>query len=231
MATKTAKSENTRSQVYEIAVRLFAERGFDQTSMRMIAKEAGIAAGGIYYHFSSKEALVFEYYKRSHEDHLNQVGDFLKSEKDFQKRLHKVVTDKILIAEPYKDMARALFRVAADPKSPLSPFSEESKELREESQALFEEIVFESNNKFHSDVKKELPAYLWLFQMGIILFWIYDTSPKSKRTFQLIDQTVPLIVEMNKLMLNPMSGFVRKPILQVLKRFNINEIQNPKKEV
>ena len=42
----------------------------------------------------------------------------------------------------------------------------------------------------------ELPGLLWLYQMGIVLFWVHDASPGSRRTYVLIDRTVPLIVRL-----------------------------------
>ena len=47
------------------ALELFAERGFHGTAMPDIAAKAGIAAGTIYRHFASKEALVNELYRRA----------------------------------------------------------------------------------------------------------------------------------------------------------------------
>lgn len=53
----TSKGERTRAEITEAAYHLFLEKGYHGTSMRQIAKEAGIALGGIYNHFSSKEEI------------------------------------------------------------------------------------------------------------------------------------------------------------------------------
>ena len=52
-----ARKESTRDEIIQAAYRLFLENGFHGTSMRSIAREAGIALGGIYNHFTSKEAI------------------------------------------------------------------------------------------------------------------------------------------------------------------------------
>jgi TetR/AcrR family transcriptional regulator, repressor of fatR-cypB operon len=54
-----------REEVLAAALALFAERGFHGTAMPEIAARAGLAAGTIYRHFASKEALVNEVYRRS----------------------------------------------------------------------------------------------------------------------------------------------------------------------
>jgi AcrR family transcriptional regulator len=47
-----------REQILETALGLFAERGFDATSTRQIAKEAGIAEGLIFHYFPTKASLL-----------------------------------------------------------------------------------------------------------------------------------------------------------------------------
>ena len=51
------RGEQTHLQIIQAASRLFIRQGYHGTSMRQVANEAGIALGGIYNHFSSKEAL------------------------------------------------------------------------------------------------------------------------------------------------------------------------------
>jgi len=52
-----SKGERTRLQIEDSAVELFMEQGYHATSMRQIAEHAGLALGGIYNHFASKEEL------------------------------------------------------------------------------------------------------------------------------------------------------------------------------
>lgn len=49
-----------RQQILDVAVRLFADKGFHASSISMIAKEAGISKGLMYNYFESKEALLQE---------------------------------------------------------------------------------------------------------------------------------------------------------------------------
>src|ERR1700683_4158912 len=59
--------ESTRERILASAARLFAENGFEGSSMPAIAKAAGITAGAIYKHFKSKGELLLEVVKRSFE--------------------------------------------------------------------------------------------------------------------------------------------------------------------
>ena len=51
------KGETTRLAIEDAAVNLFMEHGYHATSMRQISERAGLALGGIYNHFSSKEEI------------------------------------------------------------------------------------------------------------------------------------------------------------------------------
>jgi len=49
------------------------------------------------------------------------------------------------------------------------------------------------------DLAEHLPMLLWLYQMGLILFWIYDHSPGQKRTRALREKSLPLLVSALKM--------------------------------
>jgi AcrR family transcriptional regulator len=61
--------QDTRSQILEAAQHLFTEQGYHGTSMRQIAQEAGIALGGIYNHFPSKENIFEIIFEENHPYH------------------------------------------------------------------------------------------------------------------------------------------------------------------
>lgn len=57
MSDEATKGKRTRTRVIQAAHDLFIERGYHGTSMRRIAEQAGLALGGIYNHFASKEGI------------------------------------------------------------------------------------------------------------------------------------------------------------------------------
>jgi len=58
MSDEATKGERARTRVIQAAHSLFIERGYHGTSMRQIAEQAGLALGGIYNHFASKEDIL-----------------------------------------------------------------------------------------------------------------------------------------------------------------------------
>ncbi len=62
----TPKGELTRSSILQAAYDLFIAQGYHGTSMRQIARKAGLALGGIYNHFSSKEDIFTTVFVENH---------------------------------------------------------------------------------------------------------------------------------------------------------------------
>jgi AcrR family transcriptional regulator len=57
MNKNVERGKVTRAQIVEIATRLFAERGYDGTSIEAVLAESGVSRGSLYHHFPGKEAL------------------------------------------------------------------------------------------------------------------------------------------------------------------------------
>lgn len=192
-AARTPKSEATRTLIVETALRLFQENGYAKTTMRAIAKEAGVSVGNAYYYFSSKEQLVQGFYDRITELHEGACEEVLRTERAFGTRLRAVMHGWVDVAEPYHEFGKQFFVNAADPESPLSPFSTESSPAREAQIALHRRVLDGSTVKVDTELRPELPELLWLYEMGVVLFWVHDRSPGCRRTRLLVDRTVPLI--------------------------------------
>ena len=187
------RGEQTRRLIVDTAVRLFRDQGYDKTTMRAIAQAAGLSVGNAYYYFPSKDHLVQEFYVRIQDAHRAAAAPVLAITNDFADRLHAVLSTGIAAWGPYHGFGGPFFRMAADPESPLSPFSPQSGPAREESMALLRELVAGTTSKLDAELREELPELLWLLQLGVALFWVHDRSPGQARTRLLVDRAVPLV--------------------------------------
>jgi AcrR family transcriptional regulator len=213
---KTDKGQQTRTAILETALEMFRERGYEQTTMRAIADKAGVALGNAYYYFHSKEHLIQAFYGQTHEEHVRACESLLASEYDLKARLLGVMRSKIATVEPYHQFAGKLFKTAADPHSPLNPFSDESDAVRQESIALFGAVVTGSTTRVQRDLMAELPYMLWLYHMGVILFWIHDSSHHRVRTHRLIERSVDIIVKLIGLASNPLMRPLRRSAVRLI---------------
>jgi AcrR family transcriptional regulator len=212
--TKTPKGEQTRNLILNTALNLLADRGYEKTTMRAIAQECGLSLGNAYHYFKSKEHLIQAFYQRTHEEHVAASLPVFEKERELKARLLQVLRLKIQTLEPYHEFAGVLFKTAADPHSPLNPFGRDASPVRRDSIQVFETLVMGAKTKLPADLKAELPYLLWLYHMGIILFWIHDMSPDRKRTHHVINRTVDLIDRLVTLASNPLLRPLRKKSLQ-----------------
>ncbi len=188
----TPRAEQTRAAIIDAALRLFRETGYDATTMRAIAGEAGVSTGSAYYYFGSKEELIQEFYARNHAEHAAACRPVLAAETEFAPRVRGTLRALIGVMSPYHAFAAKFFKHAAEPSNALSPFSRESSPAREASIALFREVVDGSATRIDPELRAQLPELLWLYSLGITMYWVHDTSPGCARTYLLIDRTVPL---------------------------------------
>lgn len=212
-----AKAVETRARILESALELLEERGYAATTMRAIAEHAGVATGNAYYYFAGKEALVQAFYLRTHEEHLELAVPAIAARRGFKQRLAALMDTKLETIERYHPFAGVLFKTAADPGSPLNPFSEESRPTREEAIKLFASVVDGSKLKLPKDLADELPELLWTWHMSIVLFWVHDTSPERRRTRKLLNASIEIISKLVTLSKLPLMGPLRRSALKLVK--------------
>ncbi|WP_328412676.1 TetR family transcriptional regulator [Nocardia sp. NBC_00403] len=160
--------------------------------MRAIAGEAGVSVGNAYYYFTSKEHLVQGFYQQIQTLHEQQVEQATRGD-SLAARWQTMELAFVDVAAPYHEFGGKFFASAAEPTSPLSPFSDESRPAREASTAIMRILVIGNDVKGDKRLMAELPNLLWLAHMGIVLFWVHDRSPDQERTRLLIRRIAPLV--------------------------------------
>lgn len=189
-----ARGEQTKATIIDAALALFEEGGYEATTMRAIAERAGVSVGNAYYYFDSKEQLVQGFYDRAAEQHLGASVERLDGVADLASRVTVHLESWFELMQHHHQFAGEFFRTAADPTSPMSPFSKESGPARDAAVARWRHVVDGAEHDIDPAIADELPEVLWLFHMGIILFWVHDDSADQVATRLLIARTVPMIV-------------------------------------
>src|ERR1044071_8448261 len=119
-AAVTGRGAQTRQLILDTALRLFRERGYAETTMRAIAREAGVSVGNAYYYFDSKEHLIQGFYESLVAAHLELARPALAGERELAVRLRIAARTYMELVTPYHAFASGFFQNAADPTSPLS---------------------------------------------------------------------------------------------------------------
>jgi hypothetical protein len=105
---------------------------------------------------------------------------------------------------------------AADPASPLSPFGEPSREIREQEFAQCDRALTETRTSVPRDLAPHIGRILWFYQMGLLLFWIYDRSDGQRRSRQLLEASLPVVLLLIKLSNVPLLKPARRRVLKIL---------------
>jgi AcrR family transcriptional regulator len=194
---RTTRSEATRERILDTAIGLFRKNGFDETTMREVAREVGVALGLTYHYFPSKEALVMAYYERVQREHRIVAREELTQTRSLRDRLAMLLHTKLDILKDDRKLLGALFRYTGNPKHPLSFLGESTAPLRTDCMNLFAE-AFEPE-RLAEDLRELLPLAMWALHMGVLLYFLYDSSPNLKRTRKLVDGSVELATGFLKL--------------------------------
>jgi AcrR family transcriptional regulator len=89
--TKVRDGAATRARIEREALRLFAEKGFDATSIRDIAQSVGVADAALYRHFRSKEAIGHELFRRHYRILAGKIADIAARPITFAERARALV--------------------------------------------------------------------------------------------------------------------------------------------
>ncbi len=213
----TPKAEETRERIVDAALTLFREKGFDETTMRDIAAAAEVATGAAYYYFRSKEELVMAFYARTAEDARTLLPPAIERSKDLRKRLRAVIEMTFEQFAEHRRLLIGIVRIGIDPEHPLSPFGQETQAMRDESIGTFRMALEGSTTRIPKDLHDDLPALLWMYQLALILFWMYDKSRGQRRTKLLLDGTLDLIVRLIQIASLPLMGPMRKKLVALMR--------------
>jgi AcrR family transcriptional regulator len=216
IAAPTAKGEQTRQKILQSALRLFRNQGFDATTMRDIAADAGVALGAAYYYFPGKESVIQAYYKVVQAEHERRVVKALTSqEMDLRERLRSVMQSKLDIVQDDRSLLGVIFRYSGEPDHPLSCLGPGTAQSRRKSIEMFARAI--GDEKLPKDLRQLLPIALWALHMGALILFIYDNSPHQRRTRQLVDGSLDLTIRLLSLAKNPRLRSFRARVLELLR--------------
>lgn len=217
------KSERTKSHLMEVSLLAFEEVGFDQCTMRGLAKKAGVTAPAFYYYFSSKEEIVASYYQESLKRHLEEANHFIIEGNSLVENMFALIEARFKEFQGQRRTLRAFKKLAFDKSEPISPFHKDYKNIRKKSIGVFIELIDRSKLSWPEKTKKDLAQLLWLYHLFIVFYWIDDDSPKEKKTKEFLKQSLKHLSTGLNILRLPGAHRVIKPIFDTLKNAEILE--------
>lgn len=149
------------------------------------------------------------------QEHLARSRDAFRRGGDLRDRLRAALHAKIDIMQEDRRLLRALFRYGGDPDHALSWFGPATREQRQLGVDVFREAI--AGERLSDDVREVAPTLLWTLQMGILLYFLYDSSPNQRRTRKLIDAAVDFVVDVRRLATSPLLRPMRRRVMNILR--------------
>jgi len=164
-------------EVVEVALRLFLERGYDNTPMSLLARQLGLTKAGIYHHFASKEDLLFLVHKTAMERGLKPVFEAAARESDPERQLRVFLHEhaRMLALDP---TAMLLIREARR----LSPkhLQEIKKTWRRGFDVVRDAITqLQQQKRCRADVEPTFAAFAGIGMASWIAYWFDPTRPEG----------------------------------------------------
>ena len=210
---KSSKAKQTKENILKVALDLFGVKGYGQTTMRDIARGAGVSVGNAYYYFQSKEEMILEVFVRSQRDAENHNRETCRETRNFKARFTRLNFHRLNLLAEHRELFVVLTQAGIHPDHPLSPFSAETASLRNDATALIAQAIEGSDLKVSASLRPYLPRLLWLFHLAVILFWSLDRSRDQSHTHRLVEISLNLMV--------PLFGLTRLPLAGVFNRMVI----------
>jgi AcrR family transcriptional regulator len=211
----TDKGEQTRRHIYETALELFREKGFDATTMQQIAERAEVAKSAAYYYFPSKEAIIQAYYEAIQGEQERRCATTFAETADLKVRLAAAMHSKFDLAKEDRGLLGVVFRYTGEPQHPLSCLGRGTEEIRRRSMRVFAQAI--ERERLPRDLQELLPVALWSLQMGLLVMFLYDDSAGQKRTHALANGALDVTQKLLTLAKLPVLKPVRMKVLALLK--------------
>lgn len=215
----TDKGEQTRRHIFESALELFREKGFDSTTMQEIASRAEVVKSAAYYYFPGKESIIQAYYESLQAEQERLCGEAFAQRMDLRARLATTMHAKFDLVRNDRKLLGVVFRYTGEPDHPLSCLGRGTAEIRRRSTQVFRNAI--AHEKLPKDLQELLPVALWALQMGLLVMFLYDSSEDQRRTRRMADGALDLTLKLLSLAKLPVLKPIRTKVLTLLREANL----------
>jgi AcrR family transcriptional regulator len=189
----TSQGAAARELLYQTAIQLIASRGFEATTLRDIAKKAGVSPGLLYRYFPNKRAVVLALYDELSADYATRASHMQPG--PWRERFSFALKTSLEVLGPQRKTLAALLPVLIGDNSE-GLFAPATGVSRMRVQAVFRDAVSGSTDALtHKDDAAALGRVLYAVHLAVIMWWLIDKSPDQSSTTELVaalEQSLPM---------------------------------------
>ncbi|HEX6973692.1 MAG TPA: TetR/AcrR family transcriptional regulator, partial [Vicinamibacterales bacterium] len=179
----TPQADATRERLYATALRLIGRRGYDQTTLRDIAKEAEVSVGLLYRYFPSKQAVVLALYGELSSEFASRGAGMPPGR--WRDRFVFALETSLEVLGPHRVALRSLVPVlVGDPDEGV--FGHATAFSRVAVQDVFVLAVAGASDAPRAHLAPALGRLLYLVHLAVLLWWLLDRSANQRATRALV---------------------------------------------
>jgi AcrR family transcriptional regulator len=197
---RAQNKQDIRERIVKAALGLFQTKGFDATTTKAIASKARIAEGTVFNYFKSKDDIALYFFEQEVDQAMAAIRENPRLRKaPLEEKLFALVHSQLEFLAHHERFIGAALIHALKPASPLGPFSHRAQELRHRYLGFVEKLVEESAPKNRrGPLTFFAPEVFWIYYLGVLLYWLYDTSEGKQNTLAFLDRSLNVGVSMLK---------------------------------
>lgn len=180
---RTAEGEATRRRLYEAAIALFGERGYEAATLRDVAKQAGVSPALLYRYFPSKRSVVLALYDQLSETFAQQATSMPGGK--WGERFAFALELSLQVLGPHRVTLRALAPIMVG-DTDEGVFAKATAFSRDRVQNVFQQAVVGATDAPKRPLAESLGHLLYLAHLGVVLWWLLDRSPGQRATKALV---------------------------------------------
>lgn len=173
--------------MYTIAIRMFGEQGYEATTMRAIARAAGVSPGLLYKYFPNKRAVVHALYDSLSAQYASEAVPLPTG--SWTERYFHALEVSLSVLTPHRSTLAALSAILIGDESE-GLFARGTTASRQRVMGVFIEAVVGAEDA--PDEAEALGRLAYVAHLAVILSWLLDKSPEQRATWQLLEQVAGL---------------------------------------
>jgi AcrR family transcriptional regulator len=195
---RAANKETTKTRIVAAALALFQAKGFDATTTKAIARKARVAEGTVFNYFATKEDIALLFLEQEVEHAMAAVrGNARLRHAPIEEKLFALVQTQLEYLAPHERFIGAAFVQALRPGSKLSAFSPSAQALQFRYLAFVQDLVDDAIARGElAPASWWTPHVFWIYYLGVLLYWLHDTSPGKQQTLAFLDRSLNIGVAM-----------------------------------
>jgi len=180
---RTAQGAAAGQKLFDIAIRLISQRGYEATTLRDVAADAHVSVGLLYRYYPSKRAIVLALYEQLSAEYAVQSSEMPSGR--WRDRFMFALETSLHVLRPHRNTLKALIPVMVG-GTDEGLFEQNTEFSRLRVQKVFEDALIGAKDTPPQKLAEAMGRLLYLVHLAVILWWLLDKSPQQRATTALV---------------------------------------------